>query len=211
MRTGFQRCGAVGGVMWGALALAGCNSPGSFEAPETHTPNKIASFFAFGTTNPGPASKPVVEKITDCPEVDVLDGASAFRVYGPGGRSNADVRYQYSMGDVARECSVRDGRIAIKVGVEGRVLVGPMGSGGSFTVPVRIAIKRESDQKALASTLYRAPVTVASGETQGAFTIVSGELVAPYAKENSPDDYTIVVGFDQQGAGPATPRRKAAR
>ncbi len=37
----------------------------------------------------------------DCPEIDIAEGGAAYRV---GGAESASVRYQFNIGDTAREC-----------------------------------------------------------------------------------------------------------
>ncbi len=100
------------------------------------------------------------------------------------------------MGDVARDCTRSGNDILMKVGVEGRVLLGPAGSPGSFTVPVRIAVRRDSDQKPAAAKLYQVPATIAAGETAGSFTLVTDPIAVPFLTTHADDDYTILVGFD---------------
>jgi hypothetical protein len=170
--------------------------------------NAVGNLLAFGTANPPPApdrSKQIVK--IDCPEVEVLGGGAAMRV---GGQDNAGVHYQYSMGEVARECLVDNGQINIKVGVEGRVLLGPAGGPGSFQVPVRIAIRREADQKAAISKVYRIAAAIPAGDTQTTFNMVSDTFQVPYLRPRADDDYTIVVGFDEK-ADVAEPKRKKQR
>ena len=99
------------------------------------------------------------------PALEVLDGTSSYRTYTGADQSNGNVRYQFSMGDVARDCTRSGNEILMKVGVEGRVLLGPAGSPASFSVPVRIAIRRDSDQKAAVAKLYQVPASIAAGET----------------------------------------------
>jgi hypothetical protein len=186
--------------------LGGCSS-----APESGAgaANSVGNFLAFGTAAPAPPpdrAKDVVK--IDCPEVEVLGGAAALRV---GGQENASVRYQYSMGDVARECQVENGQINIKVGVEGRVLLGPAGGPGSFQVPVRIAIRREADQKPAMSKVYRIAAAIPPGESQTTFNMVSDTFQVPYLRARADDDYTIVVGFDDKPEAPSARRQKPRR
>jgi hypothetical protein len=182
--------------------LGGCSHTGS------SADNTIGNLLAFNTTNPAaaPARAADVTQI-DCPEIEVLGGAAALRI---GGQENATVRYQYSMGQVARECAVDNGQIDIKVGVEGRVLLGPAGGPGSFQVPVRIAIRREADQTAAVSKAYRIPATIAPGESQTQFSMVSDVMQVPYLRPRADDDYTIVVGFDEKADAPQPKRKKQA-
>ena len=75
------------------------------------------------------------------PVIEVLDGTASVRTYGGSDQTNDNVKYQYSMGDIARECIRGPAtRSCIKVGVEGRVLLGPVGQPGNFNVPIRIAV-----------------------------------------------------------------------
>ena len=112
----------------------------------------------------------------------MLDGTAAIRVYNGADQSNGNVRYQYSMGDVARECSKSGNQIVIRVGVEGRVLLGLTGAPGNFSIPVRIAMRRESDQKPAAAKLYQVAATVPPGQTEAQFTFVSEPLTVPCCK-----------------------------
>lgn len=203
-----------------AGSLAGCGGAGEnfFTSPSGGGGSKLGNLLAFNTTNPGPVP-PATGAREDplvCPQIEVLDGTASLRRYVGTDQTSSNVRFQYSMGDVVRECSRSGGQIAIKVGVEGRVLLGPAGAPGSFTVPVRIAIRRESDQKPAAVKLYQVPATVAPGETETQFSLVSEPLTVPYLQAHADEDYTVLVGFDDRAAAPADkatvkPKRKGGR
>lgn len=190
------------------LALAGCGGgAGSLEPGGESTSNKIASILAFGTPStpalPAGAGANTVTLV--CPTIDVPDGAAALRV---GGQDSNSVRYQYSLGETARECALNGNQISIRVGVEGRVLVGPAGGSGSFSVPVRIAIQRVGDLKIASSKVYKVAASIAPGESQGSFQLVTDPIVVPYIHEDATDDYTIVVGFDGARSAAPQPRRR---
>ena len=199
-----------------AGGLAGCAGGGEnfFASSSGSGSSTLGNLLAFNTTNPGPApaAKTNQDEPLQCPTVEVLDGTASLRTYTGTDQSNNNVRYQYSMGDIARECSKAGNEIAIKVGVEGRVLLGPAGAPGNFSVPVRIAVRRDSDQKPAASKLYQVSASVAPGETQGEFTVVSDPLTVPFIQAHADEDYTILVGFDDHTAAPAKgstkPRKK---
>ena len=79
---------------------------------------------------------PVAAQDINCPEVTVADGGAALRV---GGADNASVRYQFNIGDTARQCDpAGPGQAAIKIGVAGEVVIGPAGSAGTFSAPIKI-------------------------------------------------------------------------
>ena len=141
----------------------------------------------------------------------MLDGTASSRVYAGADQSNGAVRYQFSMGDVVRECSHVGTNLVMKVGVEGRALLGPAGSAGSFTAPVRVAVRREKDSKVVSSVLLRAPVVIQGGETQSPFQLVTDPIEVPFVSANADGDYTIIVGFDAKGEGDASPRKKRGR
>ena len=145
-----------------------------------------------------------------CPEVLILEGTAASQAYAGTPPSSANLRYQYALDDTARECTLDGDQLAIKIGVAGKVLLGPAGSPGGFSVPVRMAVLREHDNQPIVSKLYRAAVTVAAGETRADFTIVSEPLRVPFIQDHAEDDYTIKVGIDE-GASADKPAAKHAK
>ena len=179
------------------MALAGCGAmggPQSAAAPANNT-SPLASLLAFHTTSPPPlAAEPKKDKDVICPHIEILDGDSAVRV---GGTGNSSVNYQFSLDNVARQCDLENGQIAIKVGAQGRVLLGPVGKPGTFNVPVRFAIRRESDQKAAATDFVKVAVNIPADHTQGGFTAISQPMLIPNNGETEDQDFTVVVGFDQ--------------
>ena len=132
--------------------LAGCSSVESF-LPHGD-PNAAA--IALGanpakTAQPGanPSEKPVVRPVAsvdiNCPPVDVAQDGAAYRV---GGAENASVRYQFNIGDTARQCDpAGPGQASLKIGVKGEVVIGPAGSAGTYSAPLRIVITNETDKK----------------------------------------------------------------
>eukprot|EP01037_Dinobryon_pediforme_P008977 gene8977-9057_t len=204
--AGLRRAGC-GGL---ALLLAGCASdPGSFQPGNTSMSDKVANLLAFNTTNPppiAPATKEVIK--VDCPTIEIQDGTAAARFYA-GAPTNENVRYQFTLGDIARECTVVDNKILIKVGVSGRAILGPAGAVGTFSAPVRVAIRQESDGKPIVSKLYTATASVSSTEAgSGDFSLVTEPMAVPMLREQADQDYTILVGFDTAGKAGAVPHKK---
>ncbi len=203
-----QRKLAFGILSAGALSLmtAACaTGPGKDPA------DTIGNVFAFNSTR-APATAPVQAKPTidiNCPIVDVKEGGAAHRVYNGRGTSGNDVRYQYSIGQTARECIVQGGQIAIRIGVEGKVLLGPAGSASSFNVPVSIAVRDESNQQMLSSRTYQVAVSIPTGQTNATFSVVSEPVLVPLRRREANEDYLIIVGFEGQKASPQ--RRRVSR
>ena len=208
------RRAALGGAkiglgLFGALALAGCGGTSGFAPPGESVGTTLGNLVAFNKFKVAALSKPKPEEATiDCPTVEVLDGTASARTYAGSDQSNGAVRYQFSMGDVVRECSRAGDQLVLKVGVEGRALIGPAGTPGSFTAPVRIAVRNDNDRKVVTSKFYNVPVTVQGGESQADFSIVSDPITVPFIKVHADEDYSILVGFDPKGqASPAVPRK----
>jgi hypothetical protein len=190
--------------------LAGCSSVEGF-VPHGD-PN--AATIALGanppkTAHPGAnaSEKPIVRPVAsidiNCPPVDVADDGAAYRV---GGADNESVRYQFNIGDTARQCDpAGPGQASIKIGVKGEVVIGPAGSPGTYSVPLRIVIMNETDKKPVFSKTYKVEATTA-GVSAGHFEIVTEPIVVSMPTLQLADLYSISVGF--QAATPvAAPRR----
>ena len=199
----------------GCGLLSACGGSAGFEPQResTYSLSSLGNLIAFNKLFPGSAPLPQSEAPIECPVVEVQDGTASVRVFKGAEQTNDTVRYGFSLGDVARECSKTGDLIQLKVGVEGRVLVGPAGTPGTFTVPVRIAVRNDNTQAVLASKLSTISATVPADGTQAAFSYVSEPFTVPFVAHPD-EDYTILVGFDPNGRG-ATPvastRRKKPR
>lgn len=198
-RIALGRLFGLGACLAGTALLSGCGGSALSDGGSA-----VANLLAFNTTNvsAAPPPAPVDEKL-QCPPVEVLDGTASSRVYAGAEQTNSSVKYQFSMGDVARECSHVGDQLVLKVGVEGRALVGPVGAPGSYAAPVRIAVRREKDEKPIATKLYKIPVTIPSGEGGAGFSLVADPISVPFTTAHADDDYTIVVGFDAKGGDEA--------
>ena len=156
---------------------------------------------------------PPPESPSGCPTINILPGTESQRVSAPGATGNLGLRYQYSLMNVGRECSLSTNRVTVKVGVEGRVLLGPAGASGHYDVPIRVAIFSEAQQKPVESKLFRVPVAIAAGQAGAPFDFVSDPLTFAVLQGRS-TDYSIKVGFDpgKSGApGDAAAKPKHAR
>ena len=179
-------------------ALGGCSMFGSDQRPATAAPsegNALTNLMKYGSSTP-PAITPMeIQDDFECPQVEILDGAAALRQEAGGA-----VRSQISIGQTARECVVSGNSVTIKVGVEGRALLGTAGSPGTFTAPVRFVIK--SGDKVLVSRMQRKSVTIPSGDTQAAFVMVEEGMTVPKG------ELTLLVGLDPNGRAEPVSRKK---
>lgn len=197
-RPGWAGALRIAGALGAAAALAGCGGGGSGGAAPAQ-PSRLAGLLSFGgPPAPLPGMKdPNAPQIRSCPEATVLDGGAALRVGGPSG---ASVRHQFAIVDVARECQLQGGQLVMKVGVEGNLLIGPAGSGGTYSAGIRVQVRAEKDQRIVASRSYRVSAS-ATGAQSAPFTLVTDSFSVPFIQEYAGDDYTLVIAFE--GSRPA--------
>lgn len=195
------------------FVIAGC-STGPASAPATtggtpsFTQRMTSTFF-------GPPAQPVQGAVAtagddvECPIVEVRQGASTITVYGAGESNSTNVRYQATIGQMARECAVRGSTLNIKVGVQGRILMGPVGGAGRLDIPLRLALVQEGAQpKTIWTKVYQVPVAVSADQTNVSFVHVEEDMTVPNPRPADLDSYVIYVGFDQAAPKEQRPQRK---
>jgi len=90
--------------------------------------------------------------------------------------------------------------MSIKVGVQGRVILGPMGGPGKVEVPLRYAIVREGPEpKTVVTKFKRIPVVVAPEQSHVQFVDIEEGLSFPLPSSSELSAYVIYVGFDEIG------------
>ncbi|HEY2136995.1 MAG TPA: hypothetical protein VGH49_13980 [Xanthobacteraceae bacterium] len=144
--------------------------------------------------------------------MEIRQGASTFAQSGQDSGTNAlSLRYQANFVKTARECALRGGNVTMKVGIQGRVILGPAGAPGPVTLPVRLAVVKEGlEPKTIWTKFYSVPVTLVAGQPNVLFTQVEEDLTIPMPPGQEFDQYVIYVGFDPQGSAPE-PKRKPAK
>lgn len=181
------------------LGVAGCNSTSTGSPSPSPTRELAPGLFSWGSRNVQPDA-PVNEDFT-CPPITVSDGGAAMR---QGATDGASVRLQLSMGQIARECTNigMDGSFTLKVGVEGRALLGPSGRPGTFNVPVRITVN--SDEKPFITRALRTSVSIPGGADSAQFIMIEEGIRVPGGKP----DLEIQVGFSTAGGETRARRRR---
>lgn len=182
-----------------AAGMAGCNSTSS-QTPGAAGQRELApGLLSWGSRNVQPDA-PVNEDFT-CPPLSVSAGGAAMR---QGATEGDSVRLQLSLGQIARECTDvgLDGSFTLKVGVEGRALLGPAGRPGSYNVPITITIN--SDEKPFITRSLRTSVSIAGGQDSAEFVLVESGIRVPGGRP----DMDIQVGFSSGGGQARTRRRR---
>jgi hypothetical protein len=186
-------------ALWLALLASGCSGMGAhsastLDAGATGSVTTSSSFAA----EPKLAQAAANPADLNCPAVEVRRGAATLTVGPTGERSAMTLKYQGSFTRFARECSVVEGNMIAKVGVEGRIVLGPAGSPERIQVPLRFAVVRETPtgMQAIATKFVLVSVDLdATGNTP--FVYVEEGLSFPIPNPvTTLDEYLIYVGFD---------------
>jgi hypothetical protein len=180
---------AASGLMVSACSMGGMFGGGTPSATTEQLANAPASPAQIAAE--GAAALPAIA--TECPPIKVRPGAEAVYYYGNGQVGNAkDLQYEAVIDKQSRNCVVSNGLITVKMGVVGRLMLGPAGNQNSVTLPLRFAVER-GDSTALYSELYQLPVTITPPAQANDFVKVVENVQIPYVNG---DDITIWVGFD---------------
>ncbi|MGE0856876.1 MAG: hypothetical protein AB7L18_12370, partial [Hyphomicrobiaceae bacterium] len=76
-----------------------------------------------------------------CPKFNVSSRDGTLTIYEPGRAGDSlAVMHRGEITKTARECRVEHGRVVVKYGFSGRVLLGPRGNPGTVTLPISIAV-----------------------------------------------------------------------
>ena len=214
---GLRRAAArpAAALLVAAVAVAGCSSLGSSGSQGTTSASsgsvpftdRISNLFRSSSSQPEQATAaapaPVTGEDIECPRMDIRTGASTLLINGSTTEGEAmALRYQGTFVRAARECRVQNGQLTIKIGVEGRVILGPAGSPGELTVPLRLALVQESlnDSKPVWSRFYPVHVIIPPQQPSVNFTHITEDLTIPLPGYSALDQTVIYLGFDPTGA-----------
>jgi hypothetical protein len=194
--VGFDVARAARFVGMGALALSlsacsmGGFAPGNpSETAALQNASASQAQIASASTNALPAIA------TECPEIKVRPGSEALFFYGKGKVGDPrSLNYQAVIDKQSRNCVVSNGLITVKMGVVGRVLLGPSGNQQSVDLPIRFAVER--DDVAIFSERYSIPVAITPPSQSEEFVKVVENVAIPYL---GGERIVIWVGFDTKG------------
>ncbi len=193
------RCAAFVAVLGAVLSGCSSSSPLNTPAPSLSALfNRAKATDASASATPAAPNQPEFE----CPSVGVRAGASTLSVAAnPAEEASAmNLRYQVGIGETARECKLTGNTVTMRVGVQGRVVLGPAGAPGQIDLPLRLAVVHEGPEpKTIFTKLNRVPVTVPPGSGNVSFTMIEEEISFPMPRAGLIDEYIVYVGFDPQG------------
>jgi hypothetical protein len=164
-------------------------------------------------SEPGAAATPAASTDVQCPAVEIRQGASTMSFSQTGVAADDPtalaLRYQVTIGRTARDCVVRENMLTIRIGMEGRLILGPAGGPGQIEVPLRYALVREGPEpKMITTKLHRVPVVIPPGQGNIIFTHVEDDLTVPMPSATDLDGYVIYLGFDPNVPTPQEEKKK---
>jgi hypothetical protein len=144
-----------------------------------------------------------------CPMVSIRPGAATYAVGAQGkpGVGN-DLAYQATITRTARSCDLANGQVSIKIGIQGRVIVGPAGAPETVEVPLRVAVVQEGvNPKPIATKVFTTTVSLA-GQTSVEYSLVGEDFSYPAPSAAANDSYVFYIGFDPQALKPQPARKR---
>jgi len=207
-----ERCSTViGTVVLLAVGVAGCASVSSSDwFPSIPGFSNVVTTSADRSAMAAQPTPPSMDE--NCPPADIRQGASTLAIATKTQQATgSDLRYQLSITQLARQCALEGPEVRMRVGVQGRVIVGPAGAPNQVEVPLRYAVVREGvDPKTIVSKFRRIPVALPSGTMNVTFTDIEENLRFPMPAPAELEAYVVYIGFDDTGDRNRPPAKKSA-
>lgn len=147
---------------------------------------------------------------------NVAHGCPRFVVWSPGNHSTAylpgrdgdalAVMHRGEITKTARECTIGPGRVTVKYGFSGRVLLGPAGQTARVSLPIKVFV-HDANRQRLSSEDMTIDVDVSIESPIGYFSQVRTVTFA-IPEGTRPGEYEVLVGFDSAIAAPAPAGRR---
>ena len=198
-----------------AAAVAVCCSVLASPASSQSVVDRFKSLFGGGKSDETAPSAPGEGQSETggltCPDVKVRAGASTYAVAAPGKQAaGSDMRYQATITRTARDCNLNAGQITARVGIQGRVIVGPAGAPATVEIPLRVAVVQGGvNEKTITTTVVRTTVSMGEGLSVP-FSVVAEDVVYPAVSADINDSYVFYIGFDPQALKPG-PKPKVVK
>jgi hypothetical protein len=135
-----------------------------------------------------------------CPRFQVWSREGYVTIYEPGKVGDGlAVMHRGEITKTARECQMEPGRITVKYGFSGRVLLGPKGRTARVTLPVNVFVTDARREKVVTDKV-KVDVDVALEKPIGYFSFVRTISFA-IPEGSRPAEFEVYVGFDRNTPG----------
>ncbi len=137
---------------------------------------------------------------TDCPKFTVWPRDKMLTIYEIGRVGDGlGIIHRGEITKAARECQFFTGRVTMKYGFAGRVLLGPRGQPGPITLPLKIHVTDKSQNKVVTEDV-QISVTIAPDNPVGFFSAVR-QISFAVPPGVPPSEYRVFIAFDRSAPG----------
>jgi hypothetical protein len=135
-----------------------------------------------------------------CPKVVVNSRDNNLTIYETGRAGDGlAIIHRGEITKTARECQIEPGRVTVKYGFSGRILLGPRGKSGPINLPVTVTVVDAKREK-VAGDKLKVDTIVAVENPIGYFSVV--RTVTFNVPEGSrPGEFEVNVGFERTAPG----------
>ena len=141
-----------------------------------------------------------------CPRFVVWSPGNHATTFLPGREGDAmAVMHRGEITKTARECKIEPGRVTVKYGFSGRVLLGPAGQTTRVALPLKVFV-HDANRQRLSSEDMRIEVDVSVENPIGYFSQVRTVTFA-IPEGTRPGEYEVLVGFGGNEAPAGRPKR----
>lgn len=153
-------------------------------------------------SDPSGASSTELQLSAGCPKFTVWSRDNNLTIYEAGRAGDPlSVMHRGEITRTARECDIQPGRVTVKYGFSGRVLLGPKGVPGNLTFPLNVFVTDGKRAQVAADTM-KVDVSVAPDKPIGYFSMVR-TITFAVPEGSRPGEFELHVGFNRNvpGAG----------
>ena len=130
-----------------------------------------------------------------CPRFQVWSRDGYVTIYEPGRVGDGlAVMHRGEITKTARECNIEPGRVTVKYGFSGRILLGPKGKTGPVALPLNVFVTDAKREK-IATDKVQVKVDVALDKPIGYSSVVRS-MSFKIPEGSRPGEYEVFVGFD---------------
>ncbi len=147
-------------------------------------------------------SAPVGEVAHGCPRLTISPHGGHLTIYENGRAGDGlAIMHRGEITKTARECQIEPGRVTVRYGFSGRVLLGSRGHAGTVRLPINVSVTDAKRAKITGDTVS-VDAAVAVDNPIAYFSTVR-TITFDIPEGTRPGEFEVFVGFDQnaQGAG----------
>jgi len=131
-----------------------------------------------------------------CPRISIWQNDSQLTVFQIGRvGDNLAIRHRGEITKTARECKIEDGKVTVKYGFAGQVLLGPKGKSGVVSLPVKIYVT-DGQREKINSEIVNVSVNIPPENRIGYFSLVRS-ITIRVPQGARAGDYKLFVAFDR--------------